>query len=204
MDGRSLRAPAGSALLYPANHRHQERSAETPPLETYFISFHWDALPSDLPLWAPDAQGRIRMLAAWIYQEREAYFAGTQSFFNALLRALLAEYVRLCRHQGNEMVERVRAYIHAHLDEEIALSALAERAGASKYHFIRSYRAHTGMTPMQDLRRIRLETARHLLLTTRLPLKAIAPRVGFASEYHLSRLLKQRLSLGARELRRRA
>jgi transcriptional regulator GlxA family with amidase domain len=56
---------------------------------------------------------------------------------------------------------------------------------------------------MEDVRMIRLEAARNLLLTTNLPLKAIAPRVGLGSEYHLSRLLRRHFDLGARELRRR-
>jgi transcriptional regulator GlxA family with amidase domain len=56
---------------------------------------------------------------------------------------------------------------------------------------------------MDHARLIRLEAARELLLKTNLPLKAIAPKVGFASEFHLSRLLRTRLGIGARQIRAR-
>ena len=40
---------------------------------------------------------------------------------------------------------------------------------------------------MADLRRLRLEAARDLLVSTELPLKAVAARCGFCDESHLSR-----------------
>jgi transcriptional regulator GlxA family with amidase domain len=72
----------------------------------------------------------------------------------------------------------------------------------SKFHFSRRYRQLTGLTPMEDLRQLRLEAARDLLLTTDLPLKAIAPRTGLGDEYHLSRLFRRAFGIAPGELRR--
>jgi len=73
----------------------------------------------------------------------------------------------------------------------------------SKFHFIRRYRTLTGRTPMEDLRLIRIEAARDLLLTTNLPLKEIAPRCGLGDEYHLSRLFRRYQDVTPSELRHR-
>jgi transcriptional regulator GlxA family with amidase domain len=77
-----------------------------------------------------------------------------------------------------------------HVDTRITVDELARRAGLSRAHFIRRYKQAAQRTPMQDLRMIRVELARELLLTTDLPLKAIAARTGFCDEYHLSRTFK--------------
>ncbi len=74
--------------------------------------------------------------------------------------------------------------------------------GVNKFHLSRVFRTRTGTTPMEYIRHARLDFAHRLLLETDLPLREIAPRTGFANEYHLSRLLKARYGRGARELRR--
>ena len=50
-------------------------------------------------------------------------------------------------------------------------------------------------------RALRLERAKDLIRSTALPLKAIAPEVGFGSAQHLCRLLHDRFGVGVRELR---
>jgi transcriptional regulator GlxA family with amidase domain len=54
---------------------------------------------------------------------------------------------------------------------------------------------------MEHLRALRLERAKDLIRSTALPLKAIAPEVGFGSAQHLCRLLHDRFGVGVRELR---
>jgi transcriptional regulator GlxA family with amidase domain len=102
------------------------------------------------------------------------------------------------------MVRTVLAFIREHLSEHFTLDDLAAQAKMSKFYFARAYRSLTGLSPMDHARLIRLEAARELLLSTNLPLKSIAPQVGFASEFHLSRLLRTRLGVGARQIRSRA
>ena len=45
-------------------------------------------------------------------------------------------------------------------------------------------------TPMEYLKRRRLEEARHLLVTTDGPMSEVAARVGFANQFHFSREFK--------------
>ena len=72
----------------------------------------------------------------------------------------------------------VRHIEHA-ADERLSLSTLARRAGLSRYHFLRSFRQATGLTPHQYLLRTRLNRAAVRLRTSREPIATIAFDAGF-------------------------
>ena len=55
---------------------------------------------------------------------------------------------------------------------------------------------------MQDVRELRLELARNLILTTNEPLKVIAPQAGLGDEYHMSRAFRRYLGMPPGQLRR--
>jgi AraC-like DNA-binding protein len=203
MRGESLQTDAGHLLLYPPGVAHEEWSEPGMPFETVFISFRW-AAPVYPRGGVRDPEGRIATICSWLERDRGADDPGSLALKDHLLGAALAEFVRATTATAHSIADDVRAFVRARLDSPIALDELAEVAGLSKFHFLRTYRQLTGRTPMEDVRRMRLEATRDLLLTTGLPLKAIAPRVGIESEHHLSRLIKEHYGLGARELRRRA
>lgn len=203
--GREMAAEAGEVLFYPARTPHAERTDPRRPHECTFMGFRWSGYrPGRVPLKLRDRQGRIAALVGWLYDEHHLQHTSDPSAEEAFLSAVLAEYLRLAAYRSHDIVERVRAHARAHLAESLSLEDLAAHAGLSKYHFARRYKELTGRSPMADVRRIRLEAARNLLLSSDLPLKAIAPRVGLANEYHLSRLLRKCFGAGARQMRRYA
>ncbi len=59
------------------------------------------------------------------------------------------------------------------------LAELARAAGLSRYHFLRTFKAATGVTPHQWLLRARLRDAARRLATTAAPVTQIALEVGF-------------------------
>ena len=65
--------------------------------------------------------------------------------------------------------------------QPLALDALAARAGCSRYHFLRSFRAAYGQTPGAYLTRRRIERAKDLLRSANLTVTEICFMVGFAS-----------------------
>jgi len=65
--------------------------------------------------------------------------------------------------------------------EPLDLAALAARAGYSRYHFARTFRAAYGDTPGRYLTRRRVERARDLLRTTNLTVTEVCHLVGFTS-----------------------
>ena len=102
------------------------------------------------------------------------------------------------------MVSAVHDCVRHGISQSITLEMLANHVGLSKYHFARRYRIASGLTPMADVRSMRLEYVRDLLLTTHLPVKSIAAMAGFSDEAVLYRHFRQRLGITPRQLRQRA
>jgi transcriptional regulator GlxA family with amidase domain len=89
------------------------------------------------------------------------------------------------------------------LDSKISVEEMARHTGMSTRHFARTFRENTGLTPSQFVERARLERALGLLEDSSLPLKTIAFYCGFASDEQMRKVFKKRLSITAREYRRK-
>lgn len=108
-----------------------------------------------------------------------------------MLAALLHEYVACGHEPQSDAINRAVRYIHSHLAQPIYLDELEDVAATSKYHFARRFRQSTGLSPMAYVRRARIMTAQTLLASSELPLRAVAPMVGFCDEFQLCRVYKQ-------------
>jgi AraC-like DNA-binding protein len=146
-----------------------------------------------------DRSGRLLQFATWLFFEHTN--AEAHDFASALLTTLLAEFARLPAVDGNGLVPLTRAFIWSHLGDPLTISDLARAAGLNRQRFCRVYYEEAGLHPMEDVRRMRLDAARHLLSTTSLPLWAVAPRVGFADQRQLARLLRRHFGLRIGESR---
>ena len=199
-DGEANSGPV-EALLFRPGVRRQERNKGEVDLHRLRIGFHWRTAPSELPETVQDTCGRLHEIASWLVAERDAQFPNVSDYRQGLLRALVGEYLRLSVVAASRIEEKTRTYMLRHLGEPITLEDLATNIGMSRYYFCRVYKEVAGHTPMEHLRALRLERAKDLIRSTALPLKAIAPEVGFGSAQHLCRLLHDRFGVGVRELR---
>ena len=199
-DDESLSGPVESLMLRPGTRR-EERNAGEVDLHRLRISFHWRNPPAELPEMVQDTCGRLHEIASWLVAERDAQFPNVSEYRQGLLRAMVGEYLRLSVVAASRIEEKTRTYMLRHLGEPITLEDLASNIGMSRYYFCRVYKEVAGHTPMEHLRALRLERAKDLIRSTALPLKAIAPEVGFGSAQHLCRLLHDRFGVGVRELR---
>ncbi len=78
-------------------------------------------------------------------------------------------------------LRRARDHIDREYRSPVDLDKLAAIAGVSKYHFIRSFAATYGETPIRYLTRRRIERAQDLLRSANLTVTEICMAVGFAS-----------------------
>lgn len=78
-------------------------------------------------------------------------------------------------------LRRARDHIDRHYAQPLDLDRLAAVSGVSKYHFVRSFAATYGDTPIRYLTRRRIERAQDLLRTANLTVTEICMAVGFAS-----------------------
>lgn len=187
--GRILDGGAGNALLYPAGRAHEEWARGGRPLTTVCIGWQ-GGLPEGGQLVA-DARGRLTEVARWMAELGAEPGGSSRQVATGLFAALLHEFARPTRRAGEDLLARVRAWASPRLAQPIDLDDLAAAAGLSRFHFVRAFRAAAGTTPMRWLRHQRLQAARTLLLTTDQPLRAIAPQVGFADEFQLSRVFRR-------------
>lgn len=70
-------------------------------------------------------------------------------------------------------------YIEAHLGSDLSLAELSAQVALSKYHFIRTFRQISGMTPHQYILGRRLRTAATVLRATTKPIARVALDHGF-------------------------
>lgn len=87
-------------------------------------------------------------------------------------------------------VTRVVTHLTANLDASADLPALADLANLSPYHFHRIFRGMVGETPLELLRRLRLERAAHELRTTDTPITQLAFRAGFETHEAFTRAFR--------------
>jgi AraC family transcriptional regulator len=97
---------------------------------------------------------------------------------------------------------RIRDRIEAKLDAELSLASLAKESGYSRAHFLRMFRAATGLTPHQYVLERRLSTAQQLLRQSEMLLADIALKCGFSSQTHMNDVFRKRLGVTPLEYRR--
>ncbi len=104
------------------------------------------------------------------------------------------------------MIRRLQpalAFAAAHLDEDISLRVLAERAGMSTFHLHRVFSEIAGETPKQYTLRLRLGRAAVMLLTSEESVLNIALSCGFQSHEAFCRAFRRRFGMAPRTYRER-
>jgi len=194
-NGSSLEAVAGEVLFYPARVIHAEWSDVAMPVETFFLSYQDVSVRMKVVMRTQDPSGRISQMVRWLYDDKNSSAPGIQEERQLLLKVIVAELFRNRRHQDHPMVLITRQYIQSHMAEPLSLEILSRQVNRSKYYFLRTYKTLTGRTPMEEVRIIRANAARELILSTNLPLKDIASRTGLGNEYSLSRTFRRQFNM---------
>ena len=82
----------------------------------------------------------------------------------------------------NEVLKQAAEYIKENYWMPLDLDNLSKRFKISKFHFVKVFKEHTGMTPYSFLITERVNAAKVHLQTTDLPIAKISVMVGFRSE----------------------
>ena len=194
MAGRTIVAEPGDILNYPKGVMHEEWSVGKEPLRSLYIVWrdHGRDVAGQLPLHVHDRRERARFLARWMIalNAEEADPRYRAELQGRLLSAILHEMRAVQGPAEDERLELVRRHLQSRLALTPTIASLATIAGVSRFHLIRLFRKQYGVTPMEYLRRQRIDAAKVMIRSTRQPLRAIAPMVGFGDEFHLSKSFK--------------
>jgi len=132
----------------------------------------------------------------------ESHRPGGRLYAEAMANALAVHILRnysthshqSVRHLGGlspTQLKLVTDYINDRLDQELSLEELAAIAQLSAYHFCRSFKRSTGLTPHQYVIRQRVERAKLLLKDSKMRISEVAVACGFTHQSHLNRHFKR-------------
>lgn len=81
---------------------------------------------------------------------------------------------------GDEMVKEAQAYIESRLHEKIAIEQLSSRFAVGRRNFDRRFIKATGNTPVEYLQRVKVESAKKALETSRKTIHEVMYDVGYS------------------------
>ena len=102
----------------------------------------------------------------------------------------------------NEFYERLLNLIHKEMSNpELNIDTLASKMGFGRSQLYRKVKALTNYSPLELLRKIRLNKARELLSTTDKPIGEIAYEVGFSAPAYFTRVFREMYGESPSDLR---
>lgn len=104
--------------------------------------------------------------------------------------------------QEAEALERIISYIQEHLSEEISFQNLIDCSARSSRQVYALFKKRFQTTPIKYLSDYRIETAKHLLLTTPMTITEIATACGFQTVHYFSHAFKLSTGLSPNAFRR--
>lgn len=111
---------------------------------------------------------------------------GTQSQFSTHLKLQAAE---------RQPLRELQAWMQDHLEEDLSVETLAERAGMSPRNFARVFQRETKLTPAKYVEKIRLEAARRRLEEPTSTIEQVAAESGFGTLESLRRSFQRNLNV---------
>jgi transcriptional regulator GlxA family with amidase domain len=100
-------------------------------------------------------------------------------------------------------LRELQAWIAEHLDEDLRVEVLAERAYMSQRHFARAFRDEIGVTPAAYVEAVRLERARQRLEDGAETIEQIARQCGFGTPETMRRAFARRVGVSPASYRAR-
>lgn len=105
---------------------------------------------------------------------------------------------------GKALSEAAQAYMEAHSEEKFALEKMAKALFVNGSYLLRTFKRHTGMTPLSYHHQLRCAKAKKLLAQTDLTISQVGEAAGFVSSSHFSHIFRKTEGCTPSEYRRRS
>jgi AraC family transcriptional regulator len=133
--------------------------------------------------------------------EMSSLMLATRLIQNYVDRNLIDRITGSARSLDRARMRRVLDYIDQNLEEEFTISDLARMAHLSVFHFARTFANTMGTPPQRYVSQRRLESAKKMIGTGKLPLSEIAFRSGFSSQASFTRAFRRATNMTPGEFR---
>ncbi|HDZ56585.1 MAG TPA: GlxA family transcriptional regulator [Pseudomonas xinjiangensis] len=97
---------------------------------------------------------------------------------------------------------QIQGWLEEHFSEKFRFEDVASQHGMSIRNFMRRFQSATGDKPLHYLQRLRIETAKSLLSTTKRSIKTISYDIGYDDASFFARLFRQHTDLSPNQYRR--
>jgi AraC-like DNA-binding protein len=185
-----VRANTGDVVYYKAGQAHCEQVPAGK--QCRFFCFAFECGPcGPCGLITHDNTGRFLILSKWMHEDNSSCYLDKKPGVDSLLQSFICELVKAGCFQPEDPLTKVRTLLKTQVGKTHTLDSCARLAGMSKFHFVRQYKRAVGRSPMEDLQYLRIEAAVDLLLTTDLPMKAVAQQTGFCDQHYFSRVFNR-------------
>ena len=211
--------PAGNIVLYRPRELQKYEYYGIDKTEAYWIHFTGSDVKNILKSYG-------------FSEDRKIYNVGTDLEYQRIFRQIILELQR-CQENYEEMLtlllknllilfsrkfsrEQVSKngfldkemddaviYFNENYNHDINIEKYAESRGMSISWFIRSFRKHTGQTPMQYIVSLRINNAQVLLESTSYTISEIAEIVGYENQLYFSRLFHKQKGCSPSQYRKR-
>ncbi len=214
--GKRHEVGPGSLLWVNCHHPHLYGAAKKNPWELYWLRVEGRSLDRIAELLQVRSQPVLSGInEAATAQEFERAFqsmSGTRPSDAALVNAAVAAIIGLAFHVRLsepglmqpefpaavlKALERMRLYFHL----PMRVIELAQLSGMSESHFSRQFKAAIGTSPIDWLRRERINQAKRRLIESDDPVKEIARQVGYHDQFFFSKDFKKMTKLTPTQFR---
>ena len=100
-------------------------------------------------------------------------------------------------------MSRSLQYLEEHFSDPITIGDIISCSQVSRRHFFRLFEQAVGVTPMEYLKKLRLQKAASLLLTTNSSVTQVAFDCGFNDSNYFSSMFRKEYGLSPSQFRKR-
>ena len=92
---------------------------------------------------------------------------------------------------GKALSDAAQAYMEAHSEEKFSLEEMERALYVNGSYLLRTFKRHTGMTPLSYHHQLRCAKAKALLAQTDLSISQVGEAAGFVSSSHFSHIFRK-------------
>ncbi|MGN4126739.1 helix-turn-helix domain-containing protein [Lysinibacillus sphaericus] len=143
------------------------------------------------------------MYDKWQTSVIQEHLSVKASFYELIYRIFQELNEGLGKPHEMDKVEAARLYLEQHVHEPISIQTLADSLKISTRHLLRTFKDRYGIGPQIYLQQLRIEKAKHYLLSNHYGIREIAISLGYEDEYYFSRAFKKETNMAPSIFRRK-